>query len=144
MKKESFIRWQSITITQLSYVVNLILGLSVASLGFQVNILLGGNIAATNSWQECILIISMFSLLASVALGIFCVINRLLDFRATKEAAKMREENKSEEEIQKYRDLYDTLGKRTWKIFWWQIGFFSLGILLFIIGITPSIVKNLT
>jgi len=90
MRKESFIRWQSITITQLSYVVNLILGLSVASLGFQVNILLDGNLI-TKSWQECIIIISLISLLASVALGIFCIINRLRDFRATKEAAKLRE-----------------------------------------------------
>jgi hypothetical protein len=143
MRKESFIRWQSITITQLSYVVNLILGLSVASLGFQVNILLDGNLI-TKSWQECIIIISLISLLASVALGIFCIINRLRDFRATKEAAKLREQNQPDEEIKKYRDLYDTLGKRTWNIFWWQIGSFSLGVLLFIIGISASIINNLT
>lgn len=141
MNKESFVRWQSITISQLSYIVNLILGLSIASLGFQVSILLDESLK-TNSWQGCIFIISILSLLASTFLGIYCTINRLRDFRATKKVARMREQNKSDNEIRPHRDLSNKLGERTWKIFWFQIGCFGLGILLFIIGLAPNILKN--
>ena len=46
------------------------------------------------------------SLLASVGFGIWCVINRLRDFRATTKVARMREKGKSDEEMQPYRALY--------------------------------------
>ena len=40
MGNEKFVRWQGITIKQLTYAINLILGLSTASLGFAISLLL--------------------------------------------------------------------------------------------------------
>jgi hypothetical protein len=120
--KGSFTRWQSITIAQLTYAINLILGFSVAALGFQIAIILNEKFNPV-SWQKCAFLFSM-SLLASVGFGIWCVINRLLDFRATTKVARMREKGKSDEEMQPYRALYQKLGAMTWRLFWWQIGTF--------------------
>lgn len=119
--KGSFVRWQTITIAQLTYSVNLILGLSVAALGFQVALLLNEKFLPVG-WQRCAFGISMLTLVLSIGLGIWCVINRLRDFRATARAARLREDEKPDEDIQPYRDLYKKLGDRAWSIFWWQIG----------------------
>lgn len=136
--KGSFIRWQSITIAQLTYAVNLVLGFAVAALGFQVSTLLNEKFIPI-SWQKCAFSLSLLLLLASVGFGIFCVINRLRDFRATTKVARMREEEKTDEEIQPHRALYKKLGKITWVLFWWQIGTFGVGVFLLVLGITASL-----
>ena len=138
----SFIRWQSITIAQLAYAINLILGFSVATLAFQVTTLLNEKFNPV-SWQKCAFSLSLLLLLISVSLGILCVINRLRDFRTTTKVAKMREEKKSEGEIRPYRDLYKMLGNRTWTLFWWQLGTFGVGVFLLVIGIVASISNKL-
>ena len=138
----SFVRWQSITIAQLTYSVNLILGLAVAALGFQVALLLNDKFNPI-AWQKCAFSVSMFLLVLSIALGIWCVVNRLRDFRATTKAARMREEGKPAEDIQPYRDLYKKLGKKTWCLFWWQVGTFGVGIALTILGVWAFISQKL-
>lgn len=140
--KGSFIRWQATTITQLTYSVNLILGLAIGSLGFQVTILLKDTFNPI-AWQKCAFSISIFLLLLSVALGIWCVINRLRNFRATSKAARMREEGKPSEDIQPYRDLYKKLGEKTWVLFWWQVGTFGSGILFTILSVSASMGQKL-
>lgn len=140
--KGSFIRWQSITIAQLTYAVNLVLGFSIAALAFQVTSLLNENLNPA-SWQKCAFSLSLLSLLTSTGLGIWCVINRLLDFRATKTVARMREEGKSDIEMEPYRALYKRLGKKTWGLFWWQIGTFGVGVLLFVLGVAGSVSEKL-
>jgi hypothetical protein len=86
----SFARWQSITIAQLTYCINLILGMAVATLGFQIALLLNDKFNPI-AWQNCAFSVSMLLLILSVALGIWCVVNRLRDFRATTKAARMQE-----------------------------------------------------
>lgn len=140
--KGSFIRWQSTTIAQLTYAVNLVLGFSVAALAFQVTTLLNEKFNPV-SWQKCAFSISLLALLASAGLGIWCVINRLRDFRATTKVARMREQKKTDEEMEPYRSLYERLGKRTWVIFWWQIGAFGVGMLLLVLGIAGSVSEKL-
>ena len=103
--KGSFIRWQSITIAQLTYAVNLVLGFSVTALGFQISTLLNDNFIPV-SWQKCAFSLSLLLLFASVNLGIFCVINRLRDFRTTTKVAQMRDNKKTDEEIKPHRALY--------------------------------------
>lgn len=127
--KGSFVRWQSITIAQLTYSVNLILGFAVATLGFQVTLLLNEKFLPVG-WQKCIFSLSMLTVLMSIGFGIWCVINRLRDFRATMRAARLREDEKPDAEIQPLRDLYTKLGKYTWGLFWWQIATFGVGIVL--------------
>ncbi len=139
---ERFARWQSITIQQLTYSVNLILGFAVATLGFQTALLINEKFVPV-LYQKCAFGMSMLLLVASISLGIFCVINRLRDFRATKEVARMEMDGESGEKIQTHRDLYAKLGKRTWEIFWWQIGTFSASILLLLFGISSLIIHKL-
>ena len=140
--KGSFIRWQSTTILQLTYSINLVLAFSVATLGFQVSLLLGDKFAPI-SWQKCAFSLSMLLLLASIGIGIWCVVNRLRDFRATTRAARLREDGKPDEEIQPYRTLYERLGRRTWNLFWWQIGTFGVGVLLTVLGVAASVSAKL-
>jgi hypothetical protein len=51
----------------------------------------------------------------------------------------MRENEKPNEEIQPYRDLYKKLGKRTWILFWWQVGTFGIGIFFTILSVMASL-----
>lgn len=141
-KKDSFIRWQSITIAQLTYAVNLFLGFAVAALAFQISVLLNEKFNPI-SWRKGAFSVSLVTLSASVGIGIWCVINRLLDFRTTARVAKMREEGKSYEDIESYRVIYKKLGKRTWVLLWWQISTFGVGVLLLVLGIAGSVSMKL-
>ena len=140
--KGSFIRWQSVTIAQLAYAVNLVLGFSVAALAFKVTTLLNEKFNPV-SWQKCAFSLSLLALLASAGLGIWCVINRLRSFRATTKVARMREQGKSETEMEPYRVLYRKLDKKTWWLFWCQIGTFGVGMLLLVFGIAGSVSEKL-
>ncbi|MFP3873744.1 MAG: hypothetical protein ACLFV1_04745 [Thiohalophilus sp.] len=139
----SFIRWQSITIAQLTYAVNLILGFSVATLAFQVTLLLNKEFVPV-SWQKCSFSISILLLLASVALGVWCVINRLRGFRQTTKVARKREKGTAEAELEPLRNIYRAIDRKTWGIFWWQVGTFSLGVLLTVIAVGGSVASKLT
>jgi hypothetical protein len=141
--KESFVHWQSITISQLTYAVNLILGLSVATLAFQVTVFLNEKLNPTSCGQKFTFFLALLALLASAGIGIWCIINRLRDFRATTKAARMREQGKSDTEIKPYRDLYEKLGEKTWLLFWWQIGTFSAGVLFTVLSILASVSHKL-
>lgn len=140
--KGSFVRWQLITIGQLTYAINLILSFSVATLGFQVTLLLGEKFNPV-SWQKCVFFLSIFLLVVSVGFGIWLVINRLRDFRATTKAARMREKGESDYAIEPYRNLYRKLGDKTWDLFWWQIGTFGTGVLFTFLSVLASVVHKL-
>jgi len=138
--RESSIRWHGRTIEQFGYALNLILGLSVAALGFELSLILNNEFERAR-WQNCLFVISMLSLLLSVALGLWCVVNRLRDFRATTKTAHNREDDASELDLQPLRTLSRTLGKRTWLLFWWQISAFGAGILLLVLAVGGAIAK---
>ncbi|MEQ1813285.1 MAG: hypothetical protein ABL860_02375 [Candidatus Nitrotoga sp.] len=135
--RESFVRWQSRTIEQFGYTLNLILGLSVAALGYGLSLFL--NKEFRTEWQNCVLLHSMLSLLFSVFLGLWCVVNRLRDFRTTTKIALKREDGESDLNLQPLRTLACTLGKRTWHLLWWQIATFLAGILLLALAVIGSI-----
>lgn len=141
--RESSIRWQGRTIAQLGYALNLVLGLTVAALGFEVSLILNKDFHHVG-WQNCILSISLLALVLSVAVGLWCVLNRLRDFRATAETAKKRENGASDIELQPLRTLTRMLGKRTWVLFQWQLWTFGLGILLFVLAVAGSFATTLT
>lgn len=135
--KGSFARWQSVTITQLTHAVNLVLSLAVATLGFQVSLLLGEDFKP-ESWQKCAFGLSLLLLSASIVFAVAVVVNRLRDFRATKEAERLREQGAPESTIELYRVLYRRLGAVTWGLFWCQLGTFGLGVLLTIVAVLAS------
>ncbi|MHB0974894.1 MAG: hypothetical protein ACYC0P_11685, partial [Thiobacillus sp.] len=64
----SFVRWQAITIGQLTYAINLVLGFSVATLGFQVILLLSEDFKPI-AWEKYTFGLSLLLLMASVAFG---------------------------------------------------------------------------
>ncbi len=138
--RDSFIRWQGRTIEQLGYALNVILSLSVATLGFEMSILLSKEFEKFR-WQNC-LFISVAFLILSVALGIFCTINRLRDFRITTDIARKRENDMSDPKLTPLRKLSCTLGKRTWVLFWSQIMTFGIGVLLLIMPIGFTIIAR--
>ena len=136
--KGSFVRWQSIAIGQLTYAVNLVLALSVATLGFQITLLLNDKFIPV-SWQKCAFSLSLLLLSISVIVGIFVVVNRLRDFRATKETARLREDHASPATIEPYRTLSRKLGNWTWTLFWWQLSTFGAGVVLATIAVLASV-----
>jgi len=139
---ESFIRWQAITIAQLSYAINLILTFSVAAIGFAVTLLLNEKFNP-GLWQSCAFSLSLILLLASGAFGIWCTINRLRDFRATTKISKLRDKEGEKSEVQNLRSLTRNLGNKTWGIFWWQIGTFSAGIFFLVLSVAFSVGNKL-
>lgn len=127
--KGSFVRWQAVTIAQLTYAVNLLLTFAVAALGFLAALLAGEKFALAASWQKCLFSLSLLLLGSSILFGLWVVVNRLRSFRATMRAARARE-NGCPEQLSTNRALYKSLDPRTWVLFWWQVGTFAAGIVL--------------
>jgi len=134
---ESFVRWQATTLAQLGYAINLILSLATASLGFALTLAKDRDYASGCA-ARCLWLLSVLFLLASVAAGMWCVVNRLHDFRETKDIARDRELWEGEKiegaEIDKLlhrrREKLKRLGEATWATFRWQVGTFGAGIIL--------------
>jgi hypothetical protein len=137
-KTEKFIRWQGRAITQLSYSINLILSFSVAAVGFGVSLLLNENYNPTLC-QAYAFYTSLLLLLVSVAFGVLCTINRLRDFRATKEITNIKRKDENSPELAGLREFTNKLGNRTWGIFWWQIGTFTAGIFIMVLSVAFSL-----
>jgi hypothetical protein len=137
-----FIRWQQITLNQMGHAINLIHVSAVATLGFGMSILRDKHVRL-HGLSHCLFLFGTVLLLVSVAVGIWCVINRLWDFRATTTVARMSEKNKPKEEIEPYRTLYKKLGKRTWALFYMQIGTFGFGFLFYVVWILSAFCAKL-
>lgn len=141
--KGSFVRWQSTTIGQLTYAINLVLGFAVAALGFQVALLHSERFALTG-WRSCVFGLSLLSLAGSIALGLLVVVNRLRSFRATAAAARAREDKRAESEIEGHRQTYRRLDRRTWPLFWWQIGTFGAGVGFAVVSLLATVSNKLS
>lgn len=70
----SYVRWQAVTIAQLGYALNLILGITVAVLGFQMQMLLDQH-GGLWCWERYTLMLSQGTLLISGGFGVACVLN---------------------------------------------------------------------
>lgn len=140
--RESSIRWQGRTIEQFGYAINLILGLSVAAIGLELSLVLNDRFSGSG-WQNCLFAISLVALVLSAGVGLWGVVNRLRDFRATTETARKREDGASDLDLQPLRTLTKNLGERTWLLFWWQISAFGIGVLALVVAIAGTIAKAL-
>ena len=130
--KESFVRWQGITITQLGYAVNLILGFATASLGFSLTLLKDKDFVP-KGWGKWLFLLSLGSLLLSILFGIWCVINRLRDFRETAQIAKDRE-RLDDIKLQQRQDDAKKRGECTWLLFKIQFWSFTAGLVALTVG----------
>ena len=87
-------------------------------------------------WAKSAMLASLVAFILSVGIGIWCVINRLIDFRQTRKIARDREDWESDHigkieidrRLEARRAETKKLGKRTWLLFWWQIGTFAFGV----------------
>jgi hypothetical protein len=133
--KESFVRWQAITIEQLGYAINLFLTFATASLAFSL-VEFKGQAGSCFGFGKCLLFSAIIFFLFSIGIGAWCVINRLQDFRKTKDIARDREhwtrEKMDVDEIDKRLEIrraaVERLGRATWVLFYMQMGFFGLGV----------------
>jgi hypothetical protein len=145
--RASFIRWHDIAINQLGFANNLILTFAGASLGFILTVL--GDAAFTTALaakpeyrgREALLA-SALLMLASIGLGIWCVINRLKDFRETAGIALDRERMEQQglekcsidAKLERRREANRKRGKVSLRLFYWQIGTFGVAIALLVLS----------
>lgn len=126
--QDAFIRWQGITLQQLSFVNNLVLGLCTGILALQFNVALNnGN--AYDTFSKHLLFSSAILIFISLAVGVFTAWNRLTDFRTTMRIAHKRWKGKREG-IEELREKAEFLGKRTWCLLGLQLVTFGVGVLL--------------
>jgi hypothetical protein len=134
MAGDSYTRWQAITTQQLTYAINLILSLSTASLGFAVSLIINQTFAPTST-GKVVFLLSIILFLIAIGLGVWCVINRLRDFRITRKIVRRKEEGATNAELGALRLTAKIYGAWTWRLFWGQISFFALAVLSFIASI---------
>lgn len=121
--QESFVRWQAITRDYFSSVSNLVLGLATGLLAFLVS-----GLTTSQPNTKCLLIVGTISLAllaASVVLAVWCAINRLRDFRATAQIARLR--SKDGPVPFDARQESKIMGQLSWRLFWWQLVLFGFG-----------------
>jgi hypothetical protein len=134
MGNERFIRWQGYTMAQLSFAINLFLGLSTAALGFSVSLLTDEKFVLHGK-IKLLFAAAMLSQFVSVAFGIAAVIVRTLDFRNTAQVARKSERGEESGEIVSLRRKVKRLGKATWFSFWTQVAAFALGVVSLVVSI---------
>src|SRR5205085_1897352 len=113
------------TLTQMGYAIGLVLSFTTASLGFLLTLIKDKDFNP-GSQGRLSLRISLVLLVFSIILGLLCVINRLRDFRKTKDIAKEREDLEStntpkaeiDGKLKNRREEVRKLGERTWVLFY--------------------------
>jgi len=128
MANGRFIRWQTTQITQLAFVLNLVLGFAVAGLGLWVSLLRDTRFQP-QCGAKCLFVLSAISLVLSIATGIWCSLNRLWDFRITAGMARGKCEGA---ELTAKTIESDKLGDRTWLLLYLEILAFVLATLLLV------------
>jgi len=131
MATEQFLRWQRYTIEQLTFALNLLLGVSGASLAFGIS-LLRDEAFSLSGYSRWAFSIGLVALAFSVFVGCAAVVSRLLDFRFTERAVRADERLDSEAGVYRYRSK--VLGELTWRLFWLELVSFSVGIVGLMVG----------
>ncbi len=123
-----FVRWQGIQLTQLGFVLNLVLGFAIAGLGFWLSLLRDATFQP-RCWAKCWFVLSAISLLLSVVMGLWCSLNRLWDFRIAAGIARGKWEGG---ELTAKRSEMEKLDNRTWTLLYWEVSTFVLATALLI------------
>jgi len=123
-----FVRWQGTQLTQFGFVSNLVLGFAVAGLGLWVSLLRDAGFQP-HCWAKCLFSFSALSLISSIGGGILCSLNRLWDFRITKDIARGKWEGA---ELAAKTIESNKIGDRTWMLLYSEISTFVLATLLLI------------
>jgi hypothetical protein len=141
-KKSTYGKWENHRITQLSFINNLVIILSVALIGYVFDFIKPSNIIF-NCVQKFFFWFGLLLIIISVVFGTLVAINRLEDFRLTAKIARNREKN-NRESIEEDRNEAKIIGKKTWSQFVWQIVTFGISFLCFSITILIEYWDKLT
>ncbi len=141
MRDERFVRWQGYAIAQLTFSINLFLGFAAASLCYGFSILRGDNFNLSGIY-EVIFICSLVSLCISLLCGAGAVVSRLMDFRLTARKIKSEKEHTPENVAGVFKHKAKALGEATWRLFWTEIIFLSIGLLGLIFSIFAAFATN--
>lgn len=98
--RESYVRWQKVTGGQLGSVVKLVLTLTTAAIAFGANLVAK---RATGTPVGGFYVTSLIILIAAAAVGLLVNVTRLMDFRWTTRAARMRYLRIDKRPIDRYR-----------------------------------------
>lgn len=142
LMRESFVRWQGIALKELGYSVNLLLASATASLGFGFSFVKESGFNPSFA-TRVVFGMSLLLLLVSVSVGLLCALNRLRDFRKTRDIARDREgwhhggidESAIDTGLSQRRDEVEAIGRRTWGLFYGQLWCFVGGVLLLIVSL---------
>jgi hypothetical protein len=133
---ERFVRWQGYTMGQLTFVLNMFFGLSVATLAFAFSLIKDKEFIIS-SCPKLVFQIGVISLCVAVFVSCAAVISRLFDYRYT--AQKIRADEKEEgEESAVFKYKSSMLGRLTWRLFWVQVVTMSLGLLGVVVGVLAA------
>src|SRR4051812_5782586 len=89
LDRESFIRWQKLSIEQLGQTVNLFLTLAIAELAFATKLVIDSK-ANLPPWAATGFRNSLMAIASATVFGILAILSRTADFRHTVGAAKAR------------------------------------------------------
>jgi hypothetical protein len=132
--QERFIRWQENLRQSLGSHVTLIVAFASGGLGF-VGSILNADHAQFSGCTRWFILGAGLLFLVSLFLALFISCNRLEDVRATLAILRHRRDKSPDEIIAELQRRTDKLGKRTWKLVYWQLGVFTVGAALFSAGI---------
>lgn len=133
---ERFVRWQGYTMSQLTFVLNMFFGLSVATLAFAFSLIKDKEFTLS-SCPKLLFQIGVVSLCIAVFISCAAVISRLFDYRYTAQKIRTDEKEGGEESaIFKYKSKI--LGRLTWRLFWSQVVTMSLGLLGVVVGVLAA------
>jgi len=123
----------------MGYAVNLVLTLATAALAFSVTLVKDDKLRC-HEWGRLLLAFAGLLLILSGGLGLWCVLNRLRNFRETSRIAREREKMESEKlgkewidkQLREKRRKTRNIGNRTWTLLRWQLMTFAGGVLLLV------------
>lgn len=138
----SFVRWQGIAITQMGYVVNLILTFATASLGFALTLFRDVSLKQ-HCWGRSWIVLAGVILMVSIAIGVWCVQNRLSDFRESAQIARKRTRLEKQgyaktwidDQLRYRRNRNRRRGELSNELFNWQVGTFGVGAALLVLAV---------
>ena len=133
-ENEPYNRWQGFRITQLSLCISLFLTYSVATLGFSINLLVQ-KFDITNCFAKVSFSASVVFGLISVLCGSGACLTRLWDFRKTAAVVRHRADAARTADVERWREEYRRFGRRTWDLFYWQLGMFGAQVLGLILSL---------
>jgi hypothetical protein len=137
-ENEPYTRWQGFRIGQLGLCISLFLTFAVATLGFSINLLVQPTFPITTCFAKVFFALSLVFGLLSVLLGSLACLTRLADFRLTAKVARHKSDPTMKTDVDRWRNDYRRLGRRTWRLFKGQLVTFGLQVfgLVLALGIT--------